>query len=157
MLKRVNKDISNSITIEQLKEFANIIDTSRDDELQSILMEAIVMVEDKTDVSLSAMTLEYMPEIPNKRLYLYYKPIKSIVSIKNSITGADESYLLAYDKSINQLNTNDVIIIYTTEEAPASVIDSLRHKVLAIASAIYDGQTKEEINNILNTIPLKLC
>ena len=61
-LLRTSKTISNSITIDDLKLFANVTGDTRDKELASMLLTALITVEDIADVSLTNQTIKLYSE-----------------------------------------------------------------------------------------------
>lgn len=152
-LQRISKTISEKITLEDVKTYANITGTSRDEELSSMLLSAICKVEDILNVSLSPNALRLITEGAVTRQRLYLLPVKTIVSCKDAVTGEDVSYKEDCDKSqIFFSEPSDVVIEYTTEPLDIN-IQIYKHNVLEYCSALFDGVAD---NNVLGKILSKI-
>ena len=152
-LQKISKAIADNITVEDVKLYANISTTTRDEEIASMLVTAINKVEDIANISLTANTYVLYSEKKVKSINLYNLPVSSITSVKDAITGTELSYSSNYDKSTIYLYEEaEIIVEYTTT---ATQYDTIQFKpfVLEVCSALYDGVTD---NAVLGLIYMKI-
>ena len=156
-LLRTSKTISNSITIDDLKLFANVTGDTRDKELASMLLTALITVEDIADVSLTNQTIKLYSEKAVFEQRLYLAPIKTITSVKDYETSVVLDYTTVSDYEIVKLSEKrDIVIEYTTEPTVMG-INLYKHFVLEYASALFDGRVDNKyIDQILSKIPKRL-
>jgi len=156
-IQRIDKGGSDNISVEDVKVYANISTSSRDDEISAMLVSAINLVEDIADISLTANTLKFYPEKKAKSFELFYLPVATIVSVRDVITGEELAYTTNYEKTEVFISESaDVIIEYTTTATQYNTIQFKQH-VLEICSAYYDGVTDNEVlGKICSKIPRKL-
>lgn len=156
-IQRIDKGGSDNISVEDVKVYANISTSSRDDEISAMLVSAINLVEDIANISLTANTLKFYPEKKAKSFELFYLPVATIVSVRDVITGEELAYTTNYEKTeVFISDSADVIIEYTTTATQYNAIQFKQH-VLEICSAYYDGVTDNEVlGKICAKIPRKL-
>ena len=152
-LQRITKGIANNISVEDVKLYANISTTTRDEEIASMLVSAINKVEDIANISLTDNSFILYSEKKCKSINLYNLPVSAVTSVKDAITGTELSYTTNYDKSIVYLYEEaDIIVEYTTTATQYNTIQ-FKPFVLEVCSALYDGVTD---NAVLGLIYLKI-
>lgn len=150
-----NKSEVTMITLKELKGFANIVGTDRDNELSIALFRAVNQVESIANVSLSEMTVKLIIDDDVNFQRLYFHPVTEIVSVKNIFTGEDESYTTDIDKTVIKFtNPVPVVIQYKTGVDLIKKLN-LRQNILELAVAYFDGI--DEIAPILLKISRELC
>lgn len=156
-LQRISKTISNVITIDDFKAYANISGDSRDREIASMLLTAITTIEDIADVSLTNQTIKLYSEKAVYQQRLYLAPVKSITSVKDYTTSVALDYTTVSDyEYVNLSEKRDVVIEYTTEPTVMG-INLYRHFVFEYCSALFDGKTDNRyIDQILSKVPKRL-
>jgi len=78
-------------------------------------------------------------------------PVTSVTSVIEYEYGTPVNYILSNDKTkVALLDNEQVVITYVTA---ASTNEELKQIVLELACAIYDGQDKAVIEEILQKIP----
>ena len=156
-LQRIDKGIADNISVEDVKQYANISTATRDEEIASMLVSSINMVEEIADVSLTANTFKFYSEKVATSFRLFCLPVSTITSVRNAVSGEVISYTSNYEKSeVYITEAQDVIIEYTTT---ATQYNAIQYKpyVLEICSAYYDGVTDNAIlGRIYAKIPRKL-
>lgn len=156
-IERISKDTSSYITIEDVKAYANITGTARDEELNAMLVSAIIKVEDIAGVSITPNVFKLYTEGVTTLVSLYYLPIGSITSVKDILTGDIVDYTAYYDFSKITLDSRDVVIQYSTLPTCSNALQ-LKQNVIEYCSILYDGQTDQNvINSVLNKIPRTIC
>jgi hypothetical protein len=156
-LERVLREASDTITIDELKGYINVVSTDRDSELQAILNAAIAKVEDIMDISLTAQTLRlYAEEVLAQRLFL--RPVLSIESVTNEETGTDCTYIANYSLTKVTFNEeSDVVIEYKTSPNLEQIFD-IKPYIYQYAALLYDGETDNAIiESVLRKIPRDIC
>ena len=138
-------------TIAEMKAFGNITTTTEDTQLQRILNAALTKVEDVSNVSLGVNTLKLYSERLSTSEPLFLLPVTSVTSVLDYDLGTAVTYTLSNDKTKVTLGAEyQVVITYVTA---ASADDNLKQIALELACAIYDGQDKAVIEEILQKIP----
>lgn len=139
------------VTIAEVKAFGNITTTTEDTQIQRILNAAISKVEDVSNVSLAVNTLKLYSERLSTSEPLFLLPVTSVTSVIEYEYGTPVNYILSNDKTkVALLDNEQVVITYVTA---ASTNEELKQIVLELACAIYDGQDKAVIEEILQKIP----
>lgn len=156
-LQRTSKTISNVITIDDFKAYANISGDSRDREIASMLLTAITTIEDIADVSLTNQTIKLYSEKAVYQQRLYLAPVKSITSVKDYTTSVALDYTTVSDyEYVNLSEKRDIVIEYTTEPTVMG-INLYRHFVFEYCAALFDGKTDNRyIDQILSKVPKRL-
>lgn len=145
---------SNSdITLSGFKSYMHISGDEKDTELQEVLNQAIIRIQEYSDVALLPCTIEL--EEDGNIIKLYQHPVSEITSVKDLVGGWDVAYVSDYRKTlIEQIDSDAVIITYTT--LPTSVeTGRLMNYVYEMASAMWDGNTEEQ-NKVYQRIPINL-
>ena len=138
-------------TIAEMKAFGNITTTTEDTQLQRILNAALTKVEDVSNVSLGVNTLKLYSERLSTSEPLFLLPVTSVTSVLDYDLGTAVTYTLSNDKTKVTFGSEyQVVITYVTA---ASTNEELKQIVLELACAIYDGQDKAVIEEILQKIP----
>ena len=138
-------------TIAEMKAFGNITTTTEDTQLQRILNAALTKVEDVSNVSLGVNTLKLYSERLSTSEPLFLLPVTSVTSVLDYDLGTAVTYTLSNDKTKVTFGSEyQVVITYVTA---ASTNEELKQIVLELACAIYDGQDKAIIEEILQKIP----
>ena len=138
-------------TIAEMKAFGNITTTTEDTQLQRILNAALTKVEDVSNVSLGVNTLKLYSERLSTYEPLFLLPVTSVTSVLDYDLGTAVTYTLSNDKTKVTFGAEyQVVITYVTA---ASTNEELKQIVLELACAIYDGQDKAIIEEILQKIP----
>lgn len=139
----LRKDIGDSvITLDDAKMYLGFVGRDdRDAEIQTALNAALLIVEERQDVSLRPMTVE-LPTTGSGWKRLYLLPVVEVLSVKDARSGKDLEYSLAYDKrSILVKASQSYVVEYSTEPINDHMMDVYRTGVLAVASLIFDGST----------------
>ena len=138
-------------TIAEMKAFGNITTTTEDTQLQRILNAALTKVEDVSNVSLGVNTLKLYSERLSTSEPLFLLPVTSVTSVLDYDLGTAVTYTLSNDKTKVTFGAEyQVVITYVTA---ASTNEELKQIALELACAIYDGQDKAIIEEILQKIP----
>ena len=129
-----------SVTITDVKAFANISTTADDVMLQRLLNSAMNKVEEVANVSLSVNTLKYYSEKKVNEITLSLPPITSVTSVIDVELGT----AVPYTKIDNRLKLDllsDVVVTYVTS---AQDNDELEQLVIEVTSLMYDGEDYEK-------------
>lgn len=148
-LERVSR-ASASVTIAEVKAYANITTSDDDTLLTRILNSALTRVEDVSNVSLAANTIKLYSERVSTSERLFIQPVASVTSVIEVENGERLNFTLYNDKSRVKFPESEVTITYVTTP---SLNDELKQIVIELASAMYDGQDKTVIEGILQKIP----
>lgn len=148
-LERVSR-ASASVTIAEVKAYANITTSDDDTLLTRILNSALTRVEDVSNVSLAANTIKLYSERVSTSERLFIQPVASVTSVVEVENGESLNFTLYNDKSRVKFPESEVTITYVTTP---SLNDELKQIVIELASAMYDGQDKAVIEGILQKIP----
>lgn len=148
-LERVSR-ASASVTIAEVKAYANITTSDDDALLTRILNSALTRVEDVSNVSLAANTIKLYSERVSTSEKLFIQPVASVTSVIEVENGESLNFTLYNDKSRVKYPESEVVITYVTTP---SLNDELKQIVIELASAMYDGQDKAVIEGILQKIP----
>lgn len=148
-LERVSR-ASASVTIAEVKAYANITTSDDDTLLTRILNSALTRVEDVSNVSLAANTIKLYSERVSTSERLFIQPVASVTSVIEVENGESLNFTLYNDKSRVKFPESEVTITYVTTP---SLNDELKQIVIELASAMYDGQDKAVIEGILQKIP----
>lgn len=148
-LERVSR-ASASVTIAEVKAYANITTSDDDTLLTRILNSALTRVEDISNISLAANTIKLYSERVSTSERLFIQPVASVTSVIEVENGESLNFTLYNDKSRVKFPESEVTITYVTTP---SLNDELKQIVIELASAMYDGQDKAVIEGILQKIP----
>lgn len=148
-LERVSR-ASASVTIAEVKAYANITTSDDDTLLTRILNSALTRVEDVSNISLAANTIKLYSERVSTSERLFIQPVASVTSVIEVENGESLNFTLYNDKSRVKFPESEVTITYVTTP---SLNDELKQIVIELASAMYDGQDKTVIEGILQKIP----
>ena len=148
-LERVSR-ASASVTIAEVKAYANITTSDDDTLLTRLLNSALTRVEDISNISLAANTIKLYSERVSTSERLFIQPVASITSVIEVESGESLNFTLYNDKSRVKYPESEVVITYVTTP---SLNDELKQIVIELASAMYDGQDKTVIEGILQKIP----
>jgi hypothetical protein len=143
--------INSIITLAGLKSYMHISSDEKDTELQEVLNQAIIRIQEYSDIALLPCTIELEGE--GEIIKLYQHPVSEISSVKDSVSGDDVPYVSNYKKTvIEQTDAEMVIITYTTLPTSAET-GRLLNYVYEMASAMWDGNTEEQ-NKVYQRIPI---
>jgi hypothetical protein len=143
--------INSIITLAGLKSYMHISSDEKDTELQEVLNQAIIRIQEYSDIALLPCTIEL--ECEGEIIKLYQHPVSEISSVKDSVSGDDVPYVSNYKKTvIEQADAEMVIITYTTLPTSAET-GRLLNYVYEMASAMWDGNTEEQ-NKVYQRIPI---
>lgn len=148
-LERVSR-ASASVTIAEVKAYANITTSDDDALLTRLLNSALTRVEDISNISLAANTIKLYSERVSTSEKLFIQPVASVTSVIEVENGESLDFTLYNDKSRVKHPQSEVVITYVTS---AALNDELKQIVIELASAMYDGQDKAVIEGILQKIP----
>lgn len=142
MLRRT--EIGNcSISLVDAKNYMRYTGDSKDAEIQSALDTAIRRIEDVQNVSLRPMSVKLDISDPEDFNPLYLHPVSEIVSVKDSVSGADVDFSISWDnRKIKVAVKRDVTVEYTTAETPD--IKDYKIAILSLTTLIFDGLTDDE-------------
>ena len=143
--------INSIITLAGLKSYMHISSDEKDTELQEVLNQAIIRIQEYSDIALLPCTIEL--ECEGEIIKLYQHPVSEISSVEDSVSGDDVPYVSNYKKTvIEQADAEMVIITYTTLPTSAET-GRLLNYVYEMASAMWDGNTEEQ-NKVYQRIPI---
>lgn len=143
--------INPEITLSGLKSYMHISGDEKDTELQEVLNQAIIRIQEYSDVALLPCTIELEEE--GNIIKLYQHPVSEISSVKDASSGDDVSYVSNYKKTvIEQEEAEIVIVTYKTLPTSAETARLLNY-VYEMASAMWDGNTDEQ-NKVYQRIPI---
>lgn len=143
--------INPEITLSGLKSYMHISGDEKDTELQEVLNQAIIRIQEYSDVALLPCTIELEEE--GNIIKLYQHPVSEISSVKDASSGDDVSYVSNYKKTvIEQEEAEIVVVAYTTLPTSAETARLLNY-VYEMASAMWDGNTEEQ-NKVYQRIPI---
>lgn len=156
-IERIAKGTIDNITIADVKAFANITGTTRDEELNAMLISAINKVEDISGFSLTENTFRLYTEGSVASVKLFYPPFLSITSVKDARTGEAVTYESNYDFSVIYVTSSDLVVEYKTSATCSNALQ-FKQNVIEYCSLLFDGQTDEAIiNSVLRKIPRSIC
>lgn len=132
------------ITLERLKAYANIVDCSRDDELNDVLASATLRVAQYADVAL--VECKIVDEaVGGGEIQLWMPPVADIVSVIDRATGVDISdYCTRIGDRLVLPDMADYTITYHVVP-DAETVRTFVPFVWQMAVAMWDGNTDEEI------------
>lgn len=129
-----------SVTITDVKAFANISTTADDVMLQRLLNSAMNKVEEVANTSLSVNTLKYYTEKGVNEITLSLPPITSVTSVVDVESGTAVPYT-KIDNRLKLDSLSDVVVTYVTS---AVADDELKQLAIEITSLMYDGEDYEK-------------
>lgn len=130
--------------LEQFKAYASIADGSQDTLLNAILTRAVLSVQQKANKSLLACTIELREDEVENECVRLYQTVSEVVSVRGK---AAELYWEPRGHSI-RVYGDSVVVVYKTEPRTGD-IDELLPVVYQYATALYDGEDKQTLANIL--------
>ena len=131
--------------LEQMKAYAAVADGAQDSLLSSMLMRAVLRVQEMANKSLLACTIELREDGVEDNAVRLYQTVSEIISVNSP-----QGHRLYWEKIGNGIKVYDgsVVVVYRTMPRPAD-IDSLLPVVFQYATALYDGQDTSTLANIL--------
>ena len=129
-----------SVTITDVKAFANISTTADDVMLQRLLNSAMNKVEEVANTSLSINTLKFYSEKKVNEITLPLPPITSVTSVIDVESGTAVPYT-KIDNRLKLDSLSDVVVTYVTS---AVADDELKQLAIEITSLMYDGEDYEK-------------
>lgn len=132
--------------LQQFKAYASIADNAQDTLLDAILTRAILSVQQKADKSLIACTIQLREDEVEGNAIRLYQTVSEVVSVRGN---AGELYWEPRGHSI-RVYSDSVEVTYKTEPRSGD-IDELLPVVYQYATALYDGEDKQTLANILAT------
>lgn len=130
--------------LQQFKAYASIADNAQDSLLLAMLTKAVLSVQQKADRSLIACTIELREDEIEDNTVKLYQTVAQVVSVRGI---AAELYWEPRGHSI-RVYGDSATVVYRTEPRPAD-IDALLPVVFQYATALYDGEDKQTLANIL--------
>ena len=132
--------------LEQFKAYASIADNAQDSLLSVILTKAVLSVQQKANKSLIACAFQLREdEVENDTVRLY-QTVSQVMSVRGK---AAEIYWEPRGHSL-RVYSDSVEVTYKTEPRSGD-IDELLPVVYQYATALYDGEDKKTLANILAT------
>ena len=129
---------------QQVKAYASIADNAQDSLLLAMLTKAVLSVQQKANKSLIACTIELREDEIEDNSIRLYQPVAQVLSVKDK---AAELYWEPRGHCI-RVYGDSATVLYRTEPRPAD-IDALLPVVFQYATALYDGEDKQTLANIL--------
>lgn len=131
--------------LEQMKAYAAVANGAQDSLLSSMLMRAIIRVQEMADKSLLACTIELREDEVEDNAVRLYQTVSEVISVNSP-----QGHRLYWEKTSNGIKVYDksVVVVYRTMPLPAD-IDGLLPVVFQYATALYDGQDTNTLANIL--------
>jgi len=143
---------SNSdITLSGFKSYMHISGDEKDTELQEVLNQAIIRIQEYSDVALLPCTIEL--EEDGNIIKLYQHPVSEISSVKDASSGDDVSYVSNYKKTVIEQEEAEIVIVTYTTLPTSAETSRLLNYVYEMASAMWDGNTEEQ-NKVYQRIPI---
>lgn len=150
-IERVLREPSNKISVAELKNYINVVNTDRDEELQAILNASISKIEDITGITLTDQTVRvYCEDVLSQKLY--YNPISEIVSVTNEETGSACSYKANHSLNKVTFDYETSAIIEYKCVANEEQVYELKPHVYEYGALLYDGDT-ENLEAVLRKVP----
>jgi len=133
------------------KSYMHISGDEKDTELQEALNQAIIRIQEYSDVALLPCTIELEEE--GDVIKLYQHPVSSITSVKDAGSGDDVSYVSNYKKTVIEQEEAEIVIVTYTTLPTSAETSRLLNYVYEMASAMWDGNTEEQ-NKVYQRIPI---
>ena len=131
-----------------LKDYAASPDDSRDSVLRSMLVSALLTVGEYADKCLIACTARVCARPDEKGMVRLYMGGGSIISVKDSEGNVPEWEAVSED-ALKVESSDTVVVEYSLTPSSADVA-RLTPTVMRYATALYDGESAEVLNSILN-------
>lgn len=138
--------------LDALKQYASVPDDGRDALLMRLLESTLLRVQEYADLALVECLAEQTCLVPADRYVRLYLGGGDVVSVKDA-DGEDIPFD-AYGKGRIRLfraPSAEVTVLFETKPSPADVARCMP-TVLQYATALYDGETTEVLNTILNEV-----
>ena len=142
MMRYIEIGSSDAITLAAFKAWANITDSSKDEQLADVLKQAAIRVQEYADRALYPCTIEVDGE--GAQAQLWQPLVATVVSVTDWAT--DEGVLsrcLVRGSTLLLPKAMHYTVRYTTQPL-ASEVSRLLGYVWEMASAMWDGNTDEE-------------
>lgn len=136
--------------LEGFKQYASVPDGTRDALLRSLLRQAVRRVQEYADKALVRTRLQLEAEPGQDRVVRLYMGGGEVVSVTRPGVGALDFEVLSRDK-VKVPGRGAVVVEYVTEPVLEDV-EVCTPTVYRYATALYDGETTETLNAILNEV-----
>lgn len=133
-----------AIWLQQFKAYASIADDAQDALLAVMLTKAVLSVQQKADKSLIACTIELREDEIEDHSIRLYQTVAQVLSVKGK---AAELYWEPRGHCIRVYGDSATVLYRTEPHAPD--VDELLPVVFQYATALYDGEDKQTLANIL--------
>ena len=131
--------------LHQFKAYASVADGAQDSLLLAILTKAVLSVQQKSDRSIIACTIElYEDEVEGNAVRLY-QTVSQVMSVTHGGNGVSYAHV---GRKVNVAHS-PVTVVYKTEPRLAD-IDALMPVVYQYATALYDGEDSKTLASILS-------
>lgn len=131
--------------LQELKTYASVSDDAQDSLLLSLLKRACVRVQEMSDRSILACTLELREDNVEDNTVRLYQTVSEIVSVTSA--QGHRQYWEPRCKNI-RIYSDTAIVTYTTMPKEGDIVNLLP-VVYQYATALYDGQDSKTLANIL--------
>ena len=132
--------------LEQMKSYAAVADGAQDSLLHSLLLRAVLRVQELADKSLLACTFELHEDEVEDNTVRLYQTVSEVISVSTPV-----GHRLYWEPRANGVRVYDssVVVVYRTEPRDVD-IDDLLPVVFQYATALYDGQDTKTLASILS-------
>lgn len=131
--------------LQELKTYASVSDDAQDSLLLSLLKRACARVQEMSDRSVLACTLELHEDEVEDNTVRLYQTVSEVLSVTSA--EGHRQYWEPRGRSI-RVYSNTAIVRYNTEPKEGDIINLLP-VVYQYATALYDGQDSRTLANIL--------
>ena len=131
--------------LQEFKTYASICDDAQDSLLRSLLTRACVRVQEMSDRSILACTLELREDEVEDNTVRLYQNVEEIISVTSA--EGHRQYWEPRGRSI-RVYSNTAVVTYRTEPREGDIVDLLP-VVYQYATALYDGQDSRTLASIL--------
>lgn len=132
--------------LEQMKAYAAVADGAQDGLLHSLLLRAVLRVQELANKSLLACTFELHEDEVEDNTVRLYQTVSEVISVSTPV-----GHRLYWEPRANGVRVYDpsVVVVYRTEPRDVD-IDDLLPVVFQYATALYDGQDTKTLASILS-------
>lgn len=132
--------------LQQMKDYAAVADGAQDSLLSSLLLRAVLRVQELANKSLLACTYELHEDDVEDNWVRLYQTVSEVVSVSTPV--GNRLYWEPRSKGI-RVYEDSVVVVYKTEPRDGDIEDLLPI-VFQYATALYDGQDTKTLASILS-------
>jgi hypothetical protein len=137
-----------ALLLDEFKQFAAVPDDSTDKMLESVLRTALLRVQEYADTALVQTVLELTTEPDGDGLVRLYEGGGRIIRLTTA-DGGSVAYTAQGSDVVKVRATGTVVVRWQTMPSDGD-LNELKPTVFRYGLAIYDGETTEVLNGILN-------